>query len=121
LERVNEPHFWNPGVFSNAMIPRCHPNKEFFFFFIVTSIVYAQRWFIIICNASIPPNFPTNKLLQSRTANIYIFAGEIINTLVLLELDSLDDLARLCGNQVSPQSTRIVQIRNTKAKVGFKI
>ncbi len=32
LERVNDWHFWNPGVFSYAMIPRCHPNSRVFFF-----------------------------------------------------------------------------------------
>ncbi len=45
LKRVNDRHFWNPGVFSYAMIPRCHPNSLvfffFFFFFIVTSY---SRW-----------------------------------------------------------------------------
>jgi hypothetical protein len=39
LERVNDRLFWNPGVFSYAMIPRWHPNSRVFFF-IVTSIVY---------------------------------------------------------------------------------
>jgi hypothetical protein len=39
LERVNDRHFWIPGVISYAMIPRCHPNSRVFFF-IVTSIVY---------------------------------------------------------------------------------
>ncbi len=39
LERVNGRHFWNPGVFSYAIIPRCRPNSRVFFF-IVTSIVY---------------------------------------------------------------------------------
>jgi hypothetical protein len=33
LERVNDRHFWNPGVFSYAMIPRRHPNSKVFFFF----------------------------------------------------------------------------------------
>ncbi len=32
LEMVNDRHFWNPGVFSNAMIPRCRPNSRVFFF-----------------------------------------------------------------------------------------
>jgi hypothetical protein len=41
LERVNDRHFWNPAVFSYAMTPRCCPNS--FFFFIVTSIVYAYH------------------------------------------------------------------------------
>jgi hypothetical protein len=41
LERVNGRHFWNPGVFSYALIPRCRPNSSFFSSFIVTSIVYA--------------------------------------------------------------------------------
>ncbi len=40
LERVNDLHFWNPGVVSYAMIPRCHPNSRVFFFFIILSIVY---------------------------------------------------------------------------------
>jgi hypothetical protein len=31
LERVNDRHFWNPGVFSYAMIPRCHPNSRVHF------------------------------------------------------------------------------------------
>ncbi len=39
LERINDRHFWNPGVFSYAMIPRCRLNS---FFLIVTSIVYDQ-------------------------------------------------------------------------------
>jgi hypothetical protein len=39
LERVNDRHFWNPGVFSYAMIPRCGPNSRVCFF-IVASIVY---------------------------------------------------------------------------------
>jgi hypothetical protein len=34
-------HFWNPGVFSCAMIPRCRPNSRVYFF-IVTSIVYGS-------------------------------------------------------------------------------
>ncbi len=36
--------FWNPGVFSYAMIPRCRPNERVFFFFIVASIVYGEYW-----------------------------------------------------------------------------
>jgi hypothetical protein len=39
LERVNDPHFWNPGVVSYAMVPRWHFNSRVFFF-IVPSIVY---------------------------------------------------------------------------------
>jgi hypothetical protein len=39
LERVNGWHYWNRGVVSYAMTPRCHSTQEFFF--IVTSIVYA--------------------------------------------------------------------------------
>jgi hypothetical protein len=39
LERVDDRHFWNPGVFSYAIIPRCHLNSRVFFF-IVLSIVY---------------------------------------------------------------------------------
>ncbi len=42
LGRVNDRHFWNPGVFGYAMIPRCRPNSRFFFF-IVTSIVYGTN------------------------------------------------------------------------------
>ncbi len=30
--RVNDRHFWNHGVFSYAMIPRCLPNSRVFFF-----------------------------------------------------------------------------------------
>jgi hypothetical protein len=41
LERVNDRHFWNPGVFSYAMIPRCRHNSRVFFF-IVQSIVYEE-------------------------------------------------------------------------------
>ncbi len=33
LERVDDRHFWNPGVFSYAMIPRCCLNSIVFFFF----------------------------------------------------------------------------------------
>ncbi len=41
LERVDNRHFWNPRVFSNAMIQNIAPTQELvFFFFIVTSIVY---------------------------------------------------------------------------------
>jgi hypothetical protein len=32
LERINDRHFWNPGVFSYAMIPRCRLNSTLFFF-----------------------------------------------------------------------------------------
>jgi hypothetical protein len=39
LERVNGRHFWNPEVFSYAMIPRCCPNSRVLFV-IVASIVY---------------------------------------------------------------------------------
>jgi hypothetical protein len=42
FERVNDRHFWNPGVFNYAMIPRWCPNLKVFFFFIVTSIVYGK-------------------------------------------------------------------------------
>ncbi len=31
LERVNDRHFRNPGVFSYAMTPRCRPNSRVFF------------------------------------------------------------------------------------------
>jgi hypothetical protein len=31
LERVNDRHFWNPGVFSYAMILRCRPNSRVIF------------------------------------------------------------------------------------------
>jgi hypothetical protein len=31
LERVNVRHFWNPGVFSYAMIPWCRPNSRVYF------------------------------------------------------------------------------------------
>ncbi len=40
LRGFDDRHFWNPGVFSYAMIPRCRPNSRAFF--IVTSIVYAS-------------------------------------------------------------------------------
>jgi hypothetical protein len=41
LERVNDRHFWNPGVISYAIIPSVTPTQSFFFFpFIVTSVVY---------------------------------------------------------------------------------
>ncbi len=42
LERVNDRHFWNPGVVSYAMIRRCRPNSRVLFL-IVTSIVYGAR------------------------------------------------------------------------------
>jgi hypothetical protein len=32
LERVNDRHLWNPGLFSYALIPICHPNSRSFFF-----------------------------------------------------------------------------------------
>ncbi len=32
LERVNDRHFWNPGVFSYALIPRSCPNSRALFF-----------------------------------------------------------------------------------------
>ncbi len=31
VERVNDRHFWNPGVFSYAMIPKCRPNSRVYF------------------------------------------------------------------------------------------
>ncbi len=43
LERVNDRYFWNPGVFSYAMIPRFRPNTRVFFF-VVTSVVYGLGW-----------------------------------------------------------------------------
>ncbi len=30
LERVNDRHFWNPGVFSYTMVPRCPTNSRLF-------------------------------------------------------------------------------------------
>jgi hypothetical protein len=36
-ERVDGRHFWTPGVFSYAMIPRCRRTQEFFFFFLSSS------------------------------------------------------------------------------------
>jgi hypothetical protein len=39
MKRVNDRHFWNPGVFGYAMIPRCRLNSTLFF--MVLSIVYA--------------------------------------------------------------------------------
>ncbi len=42
LKRVYDRHFWNPGVFSYAMILKCRPNSRVIFF-IVASIVYAAR------------------------------------------------------------------------------
>jgi hypothetical protein len=50
LERVDDRRFWNPGVFSYAMIPRCHPNSRVFFF-IVLSIVYGQMHFLLILSS----------------------------------------------------------------------
>jgi hypothetical protein len=45
LERVNDRHFWNPGVFSYAMIPRCQVNAtQGVFFFIVTSTSIVYGW-----------------------------------------------------------------------------
>jgi hypothetical protein len=42
--RVNRQHFWNPEVFSYALIPRRRPNSRFFFFLIVTSTVYEFKY-----------------------------------------------------------------------------
>jgi hypothetical protein len=61
LERVNGRHFWNPGVFSYAMIPRSYPNSSYFF--IVTSIVY-DPW------SGLKREFrfrPSSHLLKRRT------------------------------------------------------
>jgi hypothetical protein len=41
LQRVNDRHFWTPGVFSYAMIPKCCPNSPVLFY-IVAAIVSAQ-------------------------------------------------------------------------------
>jgi hypothetical protein len=41
LERVDGRQFWNPGVFSYAIVPRCCPNSRVFL--IVTSVVYGQN------------------------------------------------------------------------------
>jgi hypothetical protein len=41
-ERVNDRHFWNPGVFSYAMIWRWRPNLQVFFF-IITYVVYGKQ------------------------------------------------------------------------------
>jgi hypothetical protein len=42
LERINDLHFWNPGVLSYAMIPRCCPNSRVFF--IVASVVFPTEY-----------------------------------------------------------------------------
>ncbi len=46
-ERVNDWHFWNPEVFSYAMIPRSRANSRVIFFFIVASIVYGFNHHLI--------------------------------------------------------------------------
>ncbi len=43
LERFYGRHFWNPGVFRYALIPRCRPNSRVIFSFIVASIVYSPN------------------------------------------------------------------------------
>ncbi len=43
LERVDDRHFWNPGVFSYAMIPRCRPNSRVFSFIVASIIVYEYK------------------------------------------------------------------------------
>jgi hypothetical protein len=43
LERFHDRHFWNPGVFSYAMIPRCRLNSTVIF--IVASIPSAPFMF----------------------------------------------------------------------------
>ncbi len=45
FERVNDRHFWNPAVFSHAIIPRCRPNPKNIF--IVASIVYVSHYAIL--------------------------------------------------------------------------
>ncbi len=42
LEMVNDRYFWNPGVFSYAMIPKMPPQLKSLFI-IVKSIVYGDK------------------------------------------------------------------------------
>jgi hypothetical protein len=42
FERVNERHFWNPGVFSYTMIPRLRPNLKLFFHRYIYSLCCLQ-------------------------------------------------------------------------------
>ncbi len=46
LERVNDRHFWNPGVFSYAMITKCRPNSRVFFHRHIYTVAYvcSRNW-----------------------------------------------------------------------------
>jgi hypothetical protein len=58
--------FWNPGVFSYAMMPRCHP-KPTFHLFIVTSIVYGFFFLLVFYELKSPygriANYQLNQLI----------------------------------------------------------
>jgi hypothetical protein len=57
-ERLNGRHFWNPGVFSYAMIPRCDPNSRVFFIMQIISsqdtvqLISKMSWITIIFTIS---------------------------------------------------------------------
>ncbi len=70
--------FWNPGVFSYAMIPRCRPNSRFFFF-IVTSIVYGGSTVKIIYTQlvfGIEFQYRDMWMYRWPTSNIYSKGGD---------------------------------------------
>ncbi len=56
LERVNDLHFWNLGVFSYAMIPRYRPNSRLFLHHRQIYIVYVYGYIDVLVKTSILSN-----------------------------------------------------------------
>jgi hypothetical protein len=82
LERANGRRFWNSGVFSYAMIPRCWPNSSFVF--IVTSIVYGvtihiPRRLYMTCSLSFTFSLMCELLVKNITMVCLRFVGRSSN------------------------------------------
>ncbi len=61
-EGYNHWHFWNPGVFSSAMISRCHPNSRLFFHRHIYSVCHA-----VLLQRHLPLPAPTCRRGPSST------------------------------------------------------
>ncbi len=59
LEKVIDRHFWNPGVFSYAMMPRCRPNSRVFYFIITFYSLWVRSPRHVICSVNAMPSSTT--------------------------------------------------------------
>ncbi len=93
LERVNDRHFGNPGVFSYAIIPRCCPNSRVFFshHHIYSLWVWASPRGVTVPNHGYDfsietgDNISLNKLKSTRIRSLNVFTA--MSCFVLLEWD----------------------------------